>query len=181
MNKGISVNKLADIPQFTRANYSVHVEWSYLEKHFETFPEMELDPPYQRGYVWTQEQQIAYLEYQLRGGISGSDIFWNCTTWDTTMDTPVELVDGKQRISAVLGFLHNKIPAFGRLFKEYEDHKHGLRAHLARFYFHIHSLTDPLEVVQWYIDMNTGGSVHTPKDLEPAFEIRNKLRKERGL
>ena len=176
-----TIKRLADIPRFTRANYAVDVEWCYLEQHLETLPDIELDPPYQRGYVWTREQKIAYLEYRLRGGISGNDLYWNCTTWDTSMDTPIELVDGKQRMSAVLGFLHNEIPVFGRLLSQFEDGKRGMRAHITRFRFHIHSLTDPLDVVQWYIDMNTGGSVHTPTDLAPAFEIREQLRKERGL
>ena len=38
---------------------------------------LQLNPEFQRGHVWTEEQQIAWVEYYLRGGKSGNTIYLN--------------------------------------------------------------------------------------------------------
>ena len=61
----------------TQARYRVDVMWSYLFSHLNHYNEsygIDLDPDFQRAHVWAEAQQIAYVEYQLRGGISGKDI-----------------------------------------------------------------------------------------------------------
>lgn len=166
--------KFRDIPQMTQAHYAVHVSWSYLQAWLADHEKIafDMDPPYQRGYVWTEEQKTAYLEYILKGGISGRDIFWNCPGWMRGFEGPLELVDGKQRISAVLDFFSNKVKVFGHYYKEFED---SLRITDAVFIFHVNNLTNKKDIVQWYLDMNTGGSVHTEKDLQPAYEMMKEL------
>jgi hypothetical protein len=134
-----------------------------------------MDPAYQRGYVWTTEQKQAYVEFILKGGESGRDIYWNCAGWMKSYRGTLELVDGKQRISAVLDFLDNKLKVFGHLYSEYEDASLVSRYD---FVFHVNDLEHQSDVVRWYIDMNTGGSVHTEKDLEPAYEELKRLEKE---
>ena len=99
--------RFRNIKRVSRAAYRVDVPWNYLQSWMDdnlNHPNLgcDLDPPYQRGYVWTVEQKIAYLEYILKDGMSGKDIFWNCPGWMTTFEGPLELVDGKQRITAVL-------------------------------------------------------------------------------
>jgi len=167
--------RFSDITKISRANYRCDVPFRHLRRHFNSWTEacgtVDFDPPYQRGYVWTQEQQIAYLEFVLKGGMGGRDIFFNCTTWNSTFDTPVELVDGKQRLQSVLDFLDNKIPVFGYTYKKFED-KLDL---MLCFSVHVNDLTNPYDVVRWYLDMNTGGSIHTEKDLEPAYQYLNQL------
>lgn len=160
--------RFKDIPQLTRANYYVNISWRYLKEWFKTCGEYNMDPPYQRGYVWSQKQQIAYLEYIIRGGRSGKEIYWNCPGWMKDFKGPLELVDGKQRINAVFELLDNKIPVFGHLYQEYTDQLDDL---VCGFIWHVHDLEDPKEIVKWYISMNTGGSIHTEKDLEPAYKV----------
>ncbi|MCP4427239.1 MAG: hypothetical protein GY803_22350 [Chloroflexi bacterium] len=36
---------------------------------------VDISPDYQRGHVWTREQQTKYVEHILRNGISGRDIY----------------------------------------------------------------------------------------------------------
>lgn len=170
--------RFRDIPQISRAEYAVDVSWEYIKRHLESLEGMfriELDPPYQRGYVWTVKQQIAYLEYQLKGGRSGNDIFWNCSEWDTGNEGSIQIVDGKQRMNAVQQFMEGKVPAFGHFFGEFEDKPDPISP---RFRFHVNDLPTQLEVVQWYLDMNTGGSVHTERDLLPAYAYLEKLERE---
>lgn len=171
--------RFQDIERISYASYRIDLGWSYLEgwlEDQETIMKVDFDPSYQRGYVWTFEQKVAYLEYILKGGPSGRDIFWNCPGWICGNEGPLEIVDGKQRINAVLEFLSGKLPVFGHRYSEYSDHPHIL---VARFSWYVNNLEDPLEVVKWYLDMNTGGSIHTEKDLEPAYKRLAELESER--
>jgi hypothetical protein len=169
--------RFQDIPQFPFASYRCNIGWGYLEDWLTSHDEyykLDLDPPYQRGYVWTMEQKTAYIEYQLRGGFSGRDIFWNCPNWMSRGEikgNKMEIVDGKQRISAVREFLVDEVPAFGLLRSQFEGSQ---RLHEG-FIFHINNLSDPKDVVEWYLGINRGGSIHTDEDLRPAYELLKQL------
>jgi len=158
--------KFDDIPQITQANYRVNVSWKYLEfqlAHFKEGYGLELEPDFQRAHVWTEDQQIAYIEWVLRGGRSGRDILWNCKVWRSGGKAPVVLVDGLQRITAVQRFLHNEIPAFGTLYNDYED---NLRLVTSDFVFYVNDLKTTEQVLQWYIDINAGGTQHSDEEIE---------------
>lgn len=161
--------KFRDIPQMSRANYSIDVPLDYLQHTINRYTsdyDLDFDPPFQRHYVWTNDQKIAYVEYVLKGGRSGLDIYFNCPYWMHYKNNPkMTVVDGKQRLSAMLGFLNNQIPAFGSLFKDYEDR---IGAMMGNLKFHINDIVDPRAVVQWYLDMNTGGTYHTSADIDRA-------------
>lgn len=145
--------KFSKIPQFTKMpNYNVHVHWDYLEdwiiKHNQNDQELNLDPEYQRGHVWTEEQQIHYVEYVLQGGKTGLDIHFNCPGWmsnDAKLSQVIELVDGKQCLHAVLRFLRNDLKAFGAYFNEYEDRLRLMNIH---FNIHVNNLKTQKEVMQ---------------------------------
>lgn len=161
--------KYANIPQLTdNGHYQVNVGWSYLESYIQSQKDtnlapLDLDPDFQRGYVWTQEQKIRYIEYILRGGRSGRDLYFNCVGWQRGYEGPYVIVDGKQRLEAVMGFLNDKVPAFGHYRSEYTD---KLRLTGPDFIWHVNNLKTRKEVLQWYIDLNSGGTVHTKDELE---------------
>jgi len=163
--------KFNDIKEFPNSYYSVDIPWAYLERwiedHKDELTNIDMNPFFQRGYVWKEKQKIAYIEYILKNGFSSRDIFWNHPYWGRfTKPASMVLVDGKQGISAVLDFLNNKIKAFGFYYKEYE----GSVPHHCGFKMHINNLKSEKDVVEWYIGLNTGGSIHTDKDLKSAVE-----------
>jgi hypothetical protein len=166
--------KFADIPQMTRDGYyQVNVGWDYLEDwiaHNRDKPSVgfEMDPDFQRGHVWTEQQQIRYVEFMLRGGKSSRVIYWNCKGWMHTFEGPMVLVDGKQRISAVLRFLGNEILAFGHKREEYTD-RLGL-CH-CDFLMNVNNLKTRAEVLQWYIDLNAGGVAHTNEEINKVRRL----------
>jgi hypothetical protein len=173
--------RFSDIPTFTKAKYNVSQPISSLKNWLERHDGDEIaghtlvmDPPYQRGYVWTKQQKINWLEYFLRGGQSGREIYFNCSSWMESFNTPLELVDGKQRINAVLEFLDDKIPVLGYKFSEFHDSLHSSEHCLN---INVADLKDPLDVVDWYIGMNNGGTSHTTKDINVALDYRNELLK----
>jgi len=170
-----------EIRSFTRSKYRIDMSWVHLETWLKDQAEelgLDIDPDYQRNYVWTTEQKSAYVEYILKNGMSGREIFWNCSSWFKGFDTPIEIVDGKQRLSAALGFLHNEVPAFDCLYKDFTG---SLDILTARFSFHVNDLEKRSDVIQWYLDMNTGGSIHTEKDLARAREALAKELNERSF
>jgi hypothetical protein len=122
----------------------------------------DLNPDFQRAHVCTEEQQSKYVEFILRSGQSGRDIHFNCKGWMRQFDGVLVIVDGKQRLNAVLSFLSDKIPAFGRLLSGYEDKL----PFDASFNFHINDLSTRKDILQWYLDLNEGGVVHTAEELE---------------
>ncbi len=163
--------RFQDISQMSTANYAVNIGWNDLDKQLKTwgnrYNEVILDPDYQRRHVWTKRQQIEYLEYILRGGISGRSIFWNCPGWMRDSRGPMELVDGKQRINAVLSFIKNKVKVFGYFRKEYTDNICFVRHN---FLFHVNDLSNRKDVIQWYLDLNSG-TPHSRTDIKKAEEL----------
>ena len=162
-----------DIKQLTKSSeYRINQSWSSLESFLAAQAEdigLNLDPDYQRDHVWTREQEIRFVEWILRGGVSGRDIYFNSAGWMgvSNIASPLELVDGKQRLKAVLGFLRNEIPAFGTLRKDYE----GRLPREAEFIVHINDLKTKKEVMQWYVDMNAGGTIHTEAEIAKVREM----------
>lgn len=158
--------RFQDIPKFPHCNYRVDVAWAYLEEHISRDLgdlALDLNPDFQRAHVWTQGQQVAYVEYILRGGQSGRELYFNCRGWGREFTGPYVIVDGKQRLEAVRRFMRNEIPAFGYLLNEYNDYPDILTA---RFSWNIAALETRAEVLAWYLNFNAGGTIHTEEELE---------------
>lgn len=177
----VKYTRFRDIPQFTQTpGYHVDVGWDYLEDWMKDHLEqgLNIDPDFQRAHVWTEAQQIAFVEYGLRGGLSGKAIYFNHPHWmhfkrkKNAYDDFV-LVDGKQRLNAVMRFLHNEIPAFGSYRREYTD---KIRLAGPGFSVFINDLKTRAQVLTWYLEMNTGGTVHTDEEIE---KVRRMLAEEK--
>jgi hypothetical protein len=157
----------------THASYQVNVSWNFLEKMLDSYTEgygLELDPDFQRGHVWTDEQRSAYCEWILQGGRSGKDIYFNCPNWHGHGgEGNMVLVDGLQRLTAVRMFLKDEVSIFGGSVRsDFEDNPSML---IADFIFHVNDLPTRAEVLQWYIDLNSGGTVHKPYEIAKVREL----------
>lgn len=121
---------------------------------------VEFDPDFQRGHVWNDAQRTKYVEYLLRGGVSQRTIYWN---QKSIMD-PIVLVDGKQRLTAVMKFFDGEMPIFdGQYFKDFTGNFRMLSYTLK---FQINNLQTRRELLQWYLDLNDGGAVHSQDELD---------------
>lgn len=164
-----------DIPQFVQnAAYHVNVDWKYLEDTLMRYHERiardgsvifdgyDDDADFQRGHVWTEEQQIAFVEYALQGGMSGRQIYFNNPTWQRSYQGKTVLVDGKQRLQAVRRFMRGEIPVFGHPLSEWTDRMPSSSAY---FEFWINTLQTREEVIKWYLGLNAGGTPHTAEEI----------------
>lgn len=164
-----------DIPKFMHnGDYRVSQSWKYLENFLAENPEADLDPDFQRGHVWTPKKQVEYVEFILRGGKSSKDIYFNHPGWMTGYQGQMVLVDGKQRMEAVRAFMRNEIKAFSSFYSEFTDNL-GFNT---EFIVNINSLQTKEEVLQWYLDLNSGGVVHTDDELD---KVRKMLKKEQRI
>lgn len=158
-----------DIPMYLKSSYHVDIDWSYLEEWLVTQigdgVDLQLDPDFQRAHVWDDEKRRRYVEYSLRGGMGARDIYFNMRGWnDGVVAYPLQLVDGKQRMEAARCFMRSELEVFGgHLFKDIGGF---LRFHTARFHVNINDLETRAQVLQWYLDLNDGGVVHTSTELD---------------
>lgn len=166
-----------NIQKFTRsANYRVTIRWDYMETWINQQGDvLDMNPEFQRGHVWDEAKQIAFVEYALRGGISGREVYWNQYDWNDRFEQPMFLVDGKQRVEAVRRWMNNEFGIFplpysapiGHFRNEYEKTL-PLDAY---FNFNVNDLKTYKEVLQWYLDLNTGGVIHTDEEIEKVRKI----------
>ena len=130
---------------------------------------LDLDPPFQRGHVWTEEQQVAYVEFMVSGGMGSNEIYFNDPNFHGSDDEKPEdtrvIVDGKQRLTAALRYLQGEIPAFGRYADEYEGSPQ------CEFILRVNNLKTDAEVYQWYLELNTTGTPHTEEELDKVQKM----------
>jgi hypothetical protein len=171
--------KYEDIPKFPHSGCEVDVSYFYIERWVDEQVKEGLDlcPDFQRGHVWTEEQRTRFIEYQLRGGEGGKIISLNHPGWSgrcgISITGPYQILDGLQRLTSVLMFMRNELRVFGRLRSEFTG---SLRPHHAGIKWRIYELQTREDVLQYYLDMNAGGTPHAETEIE---RVRALLAKER--
>jgi hypothetical protein len=163
-----------DIPSFPHINYHINVPWNHLKQNLDHYIKdynLDMSPDFQRPHVWTEAQQIAYVEFMLRNPQSGKYIYFNHPGWmkSSMMDGQMLLIDGKQRITAALKFLDNEIPAYGVYYKDFTGFKHIPTD--IDFEFNVMTMQTRKEILQWYIDFNSGGTIHKPSEIQKVRDL----------
>lgn len=171
--------KFSDIPRFPHSGFEVDVSFMDLETWLvgQLKQGLDLTPDFQRGHVWTTDQRSRYVEYLLRGGEGGKILSFNHPGWSgrngDMYKGPYQMLDGLQRLTSARMFMSNELPAFGRRLREYDNpaplySRVGLK-------WRIYELQTRREVLQYYLDMNAGGTPHSEKEIA---RVRKLLAKE---
>lgn len=163
--------RFRDIPQFIdEGNYRVDVNFEHLDSWLREFEEeqgLQLNPDFQRGHVWTEEQQVKFVEFILQGGKTGRDIYLNNPDWHSpNLETDYHdfvCVDGLQRITAIRRFLNNEIKVFGHYYIGFEGPTDIIRHNMV---LHVNCLNTKKDVLTWYVQMNNGGTPHSKEEIE---------------
>lgn len=159
------------------AAYTVDIRWDYLEWHIERETEigLDLDPDFQRGRVWTREQQIAYVDHILCGGGTAKELFFvqiGKNTFDLDENCKANryaILDGLQRITAVRAFMRGEFRALhdvepdGFAWSDFEPNAQRLMD--LRFKWSIICVPDEASVLSLYLRFNRGGTVHSREEL----------------
>lgn len=163
--------RFADIPLYPRAHYEIDVDLGDLLEHHKRWTTkygLTMDQDYQRGHVWTEAQQIAFVEHVLRGGEVGRNIVINSPGFRDGTSTFAEMVDGKQRYTAMLKFANDELRVFGHLRSEFTDRPRCF----ITLKWRVVEL-DRLGILDLYLSLNGGGTPHTEEELKRVRALRD--------
>ena len=182
-------NELAEfIPYHNECDYIVDVELKRLKYQFAQYSEdyggFEYNPDFQRGYVWSQEQKIGYMESFVSNILSPQQrtITLNCpdfTRINKAKDSDLNgfvIVDGLQRTSAINDFIDAKFKIFGKYgFEDLENSKFSLSRKTVKV--QVFSWQYKREILEYYLMFNTGGTIHSKKELQRVQGLLNECKK----
>jgi len=171
--------KYSDIEPYPSCDF-VHgptrLNWRDIEgtlKRWLQEDKLNLNPDYQRDIVWTTTQQSAFIEHILKGGTTGSPIVFNYSGYTDGWLGGMEVVDGKQRITALLNFFDNKVTAFGFYYENFIEktsfHRSGNRG--VGVDYGIVDIRSKRDVLKLYLSLNTTGKPHTEAEIQKVCEL----------
>lgn len=134
---------------------------------------LNLTPDYQRGRVWTDQQASRFVGFLAEGGEAPTIIVqrWpSCRRGAQPLD---EVVDGLQRLTAVLRFARGEIPletmdgeiAYLRDFSP-EDQRYLIGTAGLKITLQMVQLATRAEVLALYLRLNRGGTPHSESEIE---------------
>lgn len=168
--------KFRDIPQFTRfGSWECDFDISGFTREIKRMVSeegLQLNPDFQRGNVWNDLQQVKFVEFLLKGGRTARVVYLNNPSWKRPVKNggynDFVCVDGLQRTTAVMRFVDNEIKVFDTYFNDYED---SPRITTQTMKIHVNDLPTKKEVLQWYIDFNSGGTIHTEDEIQKVKKL----------
>lgn len=171
--------KFSDIPQFIDRSQCYHVNYGivgYLQwiRNEQNEYGLEMNPEFQRGHVWTIEQQIKYVEFILSGGQTGRDFYFNKKHLYSNQNAINEYVcvDGLQRTTALQKFINNEIKVFNQYYNDFDRRLNKIEYTVS---IYINELKTDKEIFTWYIQFNDGGTIHSKKEIKRVKDLLSKL------
>lgn len=129
-----------------------------------------LTPDYQRGHVWTTDQQTLYVESVLRGVIDTSGLLlkFNCPNWSGSsykgaVPLGFECLDGLQRLTAVVKFCAGEVRPFGLHVDDLALSSFAI--HNFHFRVAFYEFRTRADVLRHYIAFNRGGVIHSDEEI----------------
>jgi hypothetical protein len=139
----------------------------------------ELEPDFQRGHVWSDAQRSAFVEALIRGTASGRILF-NCPGWERSVpggdiaEQTFQCIDGLQRLTAVRKYLAGEILVFGgRSVRDFKGTPFDVERLSFRLQIGIYDFSTRAELLQFYLDLNAGGTVHSAQEIERVRQLRD--------
>jgi hypothetical protein len=136
---------------------------------------IELNPEYQRDYVWELSDKVALIDSIFNHIDIGKFVFAKLE-WDDRPDHySYEIIDGKQRINTICEYYENKFAYNGLFYNDLsvreQDYFEGYMISVAE----ISRLTRE-EKLKYFIMVNTTGKVMDKKYIEKAKRILDEMK-----
>ena len=167
------------------AKYTCALHWNWIDRWIEQQSEdggFNDSPEYQRGHVWTEAQQISFIEAVLRGIIPDSllsirlnnptfddsvlSAWCNHKQWLSELPREVQVIDGEQRLQTIRKFMHNKLAVFDGKIKADNLNGTHFSAKGRIIQVNIMNFTTQRDLLQFYLDLNAGGTPHSQQELD---------------
>lgn len=178
------------VKPITEPHHTQTVMWRDIERFIKSLDEdggFNDSPEYQRGHVWTESQQSGFIENVMRRIIPKSllsirlnnplnddevcgKILDEKEDWYLDLPREVQVVDGKQRLFAIRRFLKDELTVFnGMKASDFKDSRYDpmnltIEVNTTAF-------TTQADVLAYYLDLNTGGTVHTQEEIQKVRDM----------
>lgn len=147
------------------------------EDTMDPFDIVNMNPDYQRGSVWTDDQCSRFIGFLAEGGTAPP--VW-IQRWPDYLK-PDELLDGLQRITAIRRFSLNEVPMeltdgtkmFLQDFSEADQKMWVGNAGMLLSLKYVKYETRA-DVLRFYIRLNRGGTVHEDSEIDRVRELLSK-------
>lgn len=128
---------------------------------------VDFTPDYQRDYVWTLEDKVKLIDSIFNNVTIGLFVFADLPYKDD--DKQYEVIDGKQRLTALVDFFEDRFQYNGVYFSELSD---GDICHFESYGVSIGILKEPTEKEKYaaFLAVNTLGKVMDESHLEGVRE-----------
>lgn len=162
------------------------IDWQ-IERYRKNYGSFEENPDFQRGHVWTEKQQIKFIEAIVRGNSNvPRNIILNCPEFhrDKVADdsdlSGFVVVDGLQRLTAMRKFINGEFKIFsdvieGGVDKDFFDKSRFNLKTSTGFRFVVMNYQYKRDLLNFYIAFNDGGTVHSESEIERVKAMREEL------
>lgn len=176
------------------SQYSVDVFISELERYLAGLQKdcalygghLELVPDFQRGHVWTEAQQVAYVEALIAGRVT-CRIMLNGPGFNSISVAKhegdmhphiLQCIDGLQRLTAIRRFMAGEFAVFGDLHAA-DLHGSPFDPRRIRIKFEIYAFAWRVELLEFYLALNSGGTPHSDEELARVEHMLHETPKPR--
>ena len=174
-----AINAAADkiVQPLHTAGYSVDWLWKDILEPLDDFLSnkgkqlLEYVPDFQRGHVWTEDQQRKFVEGVLRG-VVGRDLLnirFNCAAWNDDpsgdLDDRVQCIDGLQRLTAIRNYVAGEIKPFGLSVEQLAPTHYGIKRASFSIKLSVYDFQNRADLLKFYLAINDGGTVHSAAEL----------------
>jgi hypothetical protein len=133
----------------------------------------DMNPDYQRDYVWEEKHRIALLDSMFKGIDIGKFVF--IYTDEHDIEKPLyEILDGKQRMTTLLDFFNDQFQYKGYYFSELNPKD---RQYLERYLISIAETKKKLsnkEKYEYFLALNISGVPQTEDQIKKVRSLLNK-------
>jgi uncharacterized protein with ParB-like and HNH nuclease domain len=135
---------------------------------------IDFNPPYQRDHVWSLEDKIALIDSVFNNIDVGKFVYVRNEYVNET--TPMfEILDGKQRATAILEFYEDKFKYRGKYFSELctrdQDHFEDYNMSYAEIQY-----ATLEQKIQIFVRLNTGGRIMSKEHLDKVKKMLDDLK-----
>ncbi len=136
---------------------------------------INFEPEYQRDYVWETEDKINLIDSIFNNVDIGKFAFirYNTKQW-SELGYGYEILDGKQRIRAILDFYEDRFKYQGKYFSDLSRRDQWHFENYAISSAEASNLTRK-QILRYFIKLNTGGKIMSKEQID---KVRKLLEKE---
>ena len=161
------MNKLRDLNKFRATHHKVLIGFWKLQMGED---EINYDAWYQRGYVWTEKEQKAFIENLIMGLPVGEVSVVLDTTYTGNVKY-IEVVDGKQRLLTLKKYFNDEFEVYGMKYGDLNIVDKRFLSNMVLPYTDLSAQTEQ-EKVEYFYRINFSG---VPQSEEHKLFIESKL------